>query len=153
VTTFAMKQTTALLLAALVQSAAAADAGLAERIAACTRERDDAQRLACFDRAAGTASAPEETFGVQGSELARKRDQQDPKEGAPSRIAAKVTEIARRPRGEMVFTLDNGQVWAQKDVGAYFPVKVGDPVTILAGTLGSFRLVVANRSTAVTRVD
>jgi hypothetical protein len=37
-------------------------------------------------------------------------------------------------------------------VGAYFPVKVGDPVTVLAGTLGSFRLVVASRATAVTRV-
>ena len=71
----------------------------------------------------------------------------------PKRIAATVTAIDKRPRGELVLTLDNGQVWAQKEAGAYFPVKVGDPVTILAGTLGSFRLIVANRATAVTRVQ
>jgi hypothetical protein len=47
----------------------------------------------------------------------------------------------------------NCEVWAQKDSGAYLPLKVGDPVTILAGTLGSFRLISGNRATAVTRVQ
>jgi hypothetical protein len=73
-------------------------------------------------------------------------------ESAPKRVTAKVTGIDKRARGELVVTLDNGQVWAQKEVGAYFPIKVGDPATILAGTLGSYRLIVANRATAVTRV-
>jgi hypothetical protein len=94
-----------------------------------------------------------QAFGVHGSELARNRDADDAKqESAPKRITAKIAGIEKRARGELVVTLDNGQVWAQKEVGAYFPIKVGDPVTILAGTLGSFRLVVANRATAVTRV-
>lgn len=160
---------TALLAAGAMQSAAAADAVLAERIAACTREQNDARRLACFDRAAAPqadapqadapqVAAPEakadHAFGVQGSELARNRDDDKTQPGnSPKRIAAKVTAIDKRPRGELVFTLDNGQVWAQKEAGAYFPVKVGDPVAILAGTLGSFRLVLANRATAVTRVQ
>jgi hypothetical protein len=117
------------LLAAFAHPVMAADDDLAARIAACTRERDDAQRLACFDRAA------------------------EPKQALGDKISATVTAIDKRPRGELVFTLDNGQVWAQKDVGAYFPVKVGDAVSILAGALGSFRLVVANRATAVTRVQ
>ena len=145
------------LLAALVQPALAANDDLAARIAACTLERDDARRLACFDRAA-VPSAPaakvdsQQTFGVQGSELARGRDDQRA-DSEPKRIAATVTAIDKRPRGELVLTLDNGQVWAQKEAGAYFPVKVGDPVAILSGTLGSFRLIVANRATAVTRVQ
>ena len=149
----------ATLLSSLAHPALAADDELAQRIAACTRERDDALRLACFDRAAApSAPAPkvdaQQTFGVHGSELARSRDDGDEKSDAPpKRITAKVTTVDKRPRGELVFTLDNGQVWAQKEVGAYFPVKAGDPVTILAGTLGSFRLVVANRATAVTRVQ
>jgi hypothetical protein len=66
------------------------------------------------------------------------------------------SESARRlrlSRSELVVTLDNGQVWAQKEVGAYFPLKAGDPVAILAGTLGSFRLICGNRATAVTRVQ
>jgi hypothetical protein len=119
---------TALLAVAFIQPALAAEDDLAARIAACTREKDDALRLACFDRAAV------------------------PQEPAPKRISAIVTAIETRTRGELVVTLDNGQVWAQKESGAYFPLKVGEPVTILAGTLGSFRLISGNRATAVTRV-
>jgi hypothetical protein len=148
-----------LLAAALTHPALAADDDLAERIAACTHERDDTRRLACFDRAAvPNAPAPnvdaQQAFGVHGSELARSRDDGDVRSQAPpKRMAATVTAIDKRPRGELVFTLDNGQVWAQKEAGTYFPVKVGDPVSILAGTLGSFRLVVANRATPVTRME
>ena len=150
----------ALSIAAVAPPAFSADDDLAQRIAACTREQDDARRLACFDRAAApkAAAAPAvnatETFGVLGSELARSRDdgKLEP-EGPPKRIGAKVTAIEKRARGELVVTLDNGQVWAQKETGAYFPLKVGDPVAILAGSLGSFRLIAANRATAVTRVQ
>ena len=151
--------TTTLLAAAFVRPALAADDDLAKRIAACTREQDDARRLACFDRAAAPkAAAPKvdatQTFGVQGSELARSREDSDSRpEGPPKRISASVTAIDKRPRGELVITLDNGQVWAQKEAGAYFPLKVGDPVAVLAGTLGSFRLIAGNRATAVTRVQ
>jgi hypothetical protein len=119
---------TLLLSAAPLAQSLAAEESLAKRIAACTRERDDAQRLACFDRAAALH------------------------EPTPDRISATVAELDKRPHGELVFTLDNGQVWAQKNAGAYFPVKVGDAATVLAGALGSFRLIVDNRATAVTRV-
>lgn len=150
---------TSALLAPLVQPALAAADDLAARIAACTQERDDARRLACFDRAAAPTTPaskvdPQQTFGVQGSELARSRDDGDERaDSEPKRITATVAAIDKRPRGELVLTLDNGQVWAQKDAGAHFPVKVGDPVAILSGTLGSFRLIVGSRATAVTRVQ
>jgi hypothetical protein len=119
--------TTALLAAALAQPAFAAD-DLALRIAACTREQDDTLRLLCFDRAA------------------------EPQSAAPKRMSATVTVIDKRPRGELVVTLDNGQVWAQKSADRYFPLEVGDSVAILAGSLGSFRLICGSRATAVTRV-
>ena len=158
-----------LLVAAGIQPAIAADEDLSKRIAACTHEQDDARRLACFDRAAAPQAAAEktstqeasganvdatQTFGVKGSELARSQDDGDAgqRSATPQRLTAKVTGLDTRARGELVFTLDNGQVWAQKEKGAYLPIKVGDSVTILAGTLGSFHLVVANRATAVTRV-
>ena len=145
----------AALLAAVGVQPALAEDDLSKRIAACTREQDDARRLACFDRAAAGKTDAKETFGVQGSELARNRDDAVAEQGSAlsqKRLTAKVTGIDKRPRGELVFTLDNGQVWAQKEVGAYLPIKVGDSITILAGSLDSFRLVVANRVTAVTRV-
>ncbi|HKU13434.1 MAG TPA: hypothetical protein VJQ52_03510 [Steroidobacteraceae bacterium] len=119
---------TLLLATAPLASSLAADSGLVARIAACTRERDDTQRLACFDRAAALH------------------------EEMPDRMTATVAALEKRPRGELVFTLDNGQVWAQKSAGAYFPVQVGATVTVLAGTLGSFRLIAGSRATAVTRV-
>lgn len=153
-----------LLGAAATEPAFAADDDLSRRVAACTREQDDARRLACFDRAAApqtdaarvAADQGETTraFGVQGSELARSREDGDAQQerALPKRIAAKIAGLEKRPRGELVFELDNGQVWAQKETGAYFPAKVGDAVTILAGSLGSFRLVVGSRAIAVTRV-
>jgi hypothetical protein len=145
-------------LAGLATFASAIADDLAAQIAACAQERDDARRLACFDRVATANVAQpqvdgQQTFGIQGSELARRRDAagtQVPVE--PKRIDARVAGIDKRLRGELVLTLDNGQVWAQKDPGGYFPVKVGDAVTVVAGTLGSFRLAVGNRNTAVTRV-
>lgn len=149
----------ALLAAPWAPAALAADDDLALRIAACTREQDDARRLSCFDHAAAPkAVTPKvettDTFGLHGSELARNRDDGKPEsEAAPKRISATVAAIEKRARGELVVTLDNGQVWAQKEVGGYFPLKVGDPVAILAGTLGSFRLLAGNRATAVTRVQ
>jgi hypothetical protein len=144
----------ALVTAALARSALAADDDLAQRIAACTSEQDAARRLACFDRAATPKVDATQTFGVEGSELARSREDDKPQsDSPPKRISAKVTAIEKRARGELVVTLDNGQVWAQKEVGSYFPLKVGDPVAILAGTLGSFRLIAGNRATAVTRVQ
>jgi hypothetical protein len=119
---------TALLAAASAQPAFAAD-DLALRVAACTREQEDTLRLACFDRAA------------------------EPQAAAPKRMSATVTAIDKRPRGELVVTLDNGQVWAQKNAEGYFPLEVGDSVAILAGSLGSFRLISGGRATAVTRVQ
>jgi hypothetical protein len=152
----------AMLAAMGAQPALAADDDLAKRIAACTREQDDMRRLACFDTAAATSAVggqegaakadPTQAFGLQGSELARRRDDGSTRESAPDRITAKVTAIDKRPRGELVFTLDNGQVWMQKEVGGFLPVKAGDSVTVRAGALGSFRLVVGSRATAVTRV-
>jgi hypothetical protein len=68
-------------------------------------------------------------------------------------MSATVTSIDKRPRGELVVTLDNGQVWAQKNADRYFPLEVGDTVEILAGALGSFRLLAGSRATAVTRVQ
>jgi hypothetical protein len=144
----------ATLLAGAAVQAARADDDLSKRIAACTHEQDDARRLACFDRAAAPRVAAEKAdFGVPGSELARNRVADDPKQDtATKRLTAKIAGIEKRARGELVFTLDNGQVWAQKEVGAYLPIGVGDSVTILAGTLGSHRLIVGSRATAVTRV-
>ena len=52
-----------------------------------------------------------QTFGVQGSELARSREDSDSRpEGPPKRISASVTAIEKRPRGELVMTERGGDL-------------------------------------------
>lgn len=174
-------------------AAAAAAPDLAERVAACARERDDAARLACFDRltpksaattgtpapqvpaaaksaeapvaapeaAATAAAAPAaqssaDDFGLTGSEAARQREAEAQKQPAAQekvdRVTASVTALGKRGHGEIVVTLDNGQVWAQLQA-QYIPIKVGDKVTILAAALHSYRLVSSGHVTPVTRIQ
>jgi len=68
-------------------------------------------------------------------------------------ISATVTEVSKRPYGEHVVTLANGQVWTEKRAESGFRVKVGDTIIIKKGRLGGFRIVGrGNRSSAVVRI-
>lgn len=58
-----------------------------------------------------------------------------------------------RASRERIFTLDNGQVWVEDSPRPSTRFKVGDRVTIRAGSLDSYRMISSsNRSTAVDRV-
>ncbi len=56
-------------------------------------------------------------------------------------ISLTVTRVDRRPHGEHVVYLDNGQVWAEESKNSYFPVNAGDTVTIKKRMFGGYRLV------------
>ena len=71
-----------------------------------------------------------------------------------SEISVVAVEVSERLRGELVVTLDNGQVWTEKDSKAGFRVKAGDTVVIRKGRLGGYRMVDRNgRGSAVVRVE
>jgi hypothetical protein len=147
-----------------------------DALVACAGETDDARRLHCFDAVvadlprappapaaavAATPSAPqpaappptpassvsrEEKFGARGDLDPEKREEL-------KEISGKVTEVGTRPHGEIVVTLDNGQVWAERSASRKIKVKVGDTVRIESGALGSFLLIAPNgRSSKVARV-
>ena len=59
-------------------------------------------------------------------------------------LIAVVTNVSQRPGGEHVVTLDNGQVWSEEFSSTYFPVKIGDTVTIKKRRFSGFRLVTAS---------
>ena len=164
-----------LALAAATPAHSAAQPDISAGLASCASESDAAARLACYDRlakgvptSASTRTVQEtepdvaqpaganDTFGVAGSEVARKRGAEEEKNKPASekvdRLIARVTAIDKGARGELVVTLDNGQVWLQKEA-QYLPLETGDHVTILAGALGSYRLIVAGRATPVTRIQ
>jgi hypothetical protein len=138
---------------------------------ACAAEKGDARRLACFDAAviqakgqpagsppASVAAAPapplskEEKFGLRG-DLKQEKAKQTPELAELQELHAKVTKVATKPYGELVLTLDNGQVWYEIQTNSGIRVKAGDPVVIKAGALKSYSLVAPNgRSSKVTRV-
>lgn len=145
----------------------AASSGLPDSLRACTRERDDAQRLACYDRemaqlagppvaspAAATAPAAtapaattpaattsaDRTFGLSAEK---------PK---PQTLSSTVTSVNMRRDGRLVIALANGQVWVQGDAYEAFRVGVGDAITIKPGALGSLHLYApSGLATRVTR--
>lgn len=172
----------AVILGAASQASVAAEHEALNRLSACASEKDNTVRLACYDRemtqvaarpaaaapvsasqvgaskehaasAVGARKSAQENFGVQGSELARKQQADDNEAARLNSLTGTVTAVSRRPRGELMITLDNGQVWAEKTPQPYFPVKIGDAVTINAGALGSYRMVVSGRSAQVTRLQ
>jgi hypothetical protein len=137
---------------------------------ACAREKDDARRLACFDAAVvqagkqgptqAAAAAPvavvvplskEEKFGLRG-DLKQEKVKVAPELAEIQELKAQVTKVAVKPHGELVLTLDNGQVWYEIQTSSGIRVKAGDQVTIKSGALGSYSLVAPNgRSSKVTR--
>lgn len=150
---------------------------LPEHIRACAADADDARRLACYDRAAGRsvqqttpsaaaaaaakstptsastlsapAATPETKFGYRG-DIAREeldRREAEAQQDAPDRLEATVTEIAKQPHGQMVLTLDNGQVWEQKTAET-LKIRVGDRIVIKNASMGSFLLVAPNNRTS-----
>lgn len=134
---------------------------------ACAAEKADAARLSCYDaemarlsqQARADAAAPaaalsaEERFGFRGEVAREALDRQEAAAPRLEQLTAAITAISSRPHGELVVTLANGQVWAQKAVESSFRLKVGDEVTIKPGALASFRLVgPTGRSTQVARV-
>lgn len=154
-------------------SLAGAATQVPEALRACVSEKADARRLSCYDReiarleqqtqvaasappaaavpvpaAAAPAPVPEEEFGLRAPVASDEADRRK-----AGQLQGKITSISSRPLGELVLTLDNNQVWAQKTAEPLMRLKVGDDVTIKRGAFGSFLLVSSGRSARVTRVQ
>jgi hypothetical protein len=126
----------------------------AARLKACAAEKNDARRLACFDREVATLSgtdaaeappavaamSPEERFGARGAivrdlESERQRHSPDLKS-----LESTVKRLEQHATGTLVITLENDQVWMQREANVSVPLRVGDKVVIRAASLGSYLL-------------
>lgn len=87
------------------------------------------------------AKSAEEKFGYRGN-IARadidKKEEAERREA--EQLTATVTEVSTLAHGELLLTLDNGQVWQQKPGDRGMRVKAGDEVSIKRGSLNSFLL-------------
>jgi hypothetical protein len=106
---------------------------------------------------AAVEKSAEEKFGYRGSIARADIDKKEEEErGGVEQLNATVTEVSTLAHGELLLTLDNGQVWQQKAGDRAMRIKVGDPVSIKRGSLRSFLLTSeakgAKGSMRVTRV-
>jgi len=103
-----------------------------------------AEAAAAAPAAQSVSASAEDRFGL------RLKEQ---KAGELTELSATATAIKAKPRGELIITLDNGQVWGEIAPGSKIKVNAGDTVKIEAGTLGSFILLAPNgRSSKVARI-
>ena len=170
-----MRVTGGLFLLMMASVAVGSDADVLAAIRGCASEKNDPRRLACYDAAvnvsgkvvaapaavataapsatratSATPATPEDRFGYRGA-ITRQDEANEPP--GLEELAAKVTEIAFQPRGQFIVTLDNGQVWMQKQPETKVKPRVGETVTIKDAAFGSFMLVTSSgRSTRVSRV-
>jgi len=124
----------------------------AETVAPAGKAAGDAPLAAPADNGADEASRASRDFGLNSTQLQQRRAADTPR--AVQHIVARVTQVAKRPFGELILTLDNGQVWVQNQVERMARVKVGDTVTIRKAALGSYLLITAQDvATRVHRVQ
>jgi hypothetical protein len=171
-----MKRFAMAALAVLLSGMGLSDVNAADRttdaLLTCANESDDAQRLRCFDAVvanlreapaaqASSAAAPppaaasqpaasaptaEQRFGARGDITPDRHDRID-------ELTGTVTALGAKPHGELIVTLDNGQVWAEITSGSRVKLKTGDRVKIERGAMGSYTLIAPNgRSSKVSRV-
>jgi hypothetical protein len=143
-------------------------------IARCTAIESGSERLKCYDKlfvqsasqpqeqskaaatiaaaapAAAATSADLDDFGLDGRKPAGQADEP----AGPDEMQARIAKLVAQPRGEYVLTLDNGQVWQQREYDWHFAFSVGDEVIIKRGLMKSYRLQQKgdNRTTPVTRI-
>ncbi len=130
----------------------------------CASLDDDAERLSCFDREmtrqllasreqpaitttnvvipeGSAAAVPAEDSPTVVAVTAAEEQFDNPQLSDLDPISPTVTRVDRRPHGEHVVYLDNGQVWSEQTKSSYFPVKTGETVTIKKRKYGGYRLV------------
>jgi hypothetical protein len=143
-----------ILLASATLPAQALTNPLADGLRRCAGETDQAKRLACFDALAATLPKVEaDQFGLT-ADIARKRDPVGERRVANSVLPGKIVALREAADGQLVFTLDNQQVWIQTELKSRIQFAVGDVVHIEHGAMGSLWLAAdKGRKTRVRRIS
>jgi hypothetical protein len=144
----------AVLLACATVPAQALTNPLVEGLRRCAGEADQGKRLACFDALAATVPKVEaDQFGLT-ADIAHKRDPVGERLAAEAVLPGKIVAVRQAAQGELVFTLDNQQVWIQAEVNSRIQFAVGDVVHIEHGAMGSLWLAAdKGRKTRVKRIN
>jgi len=126
---------------------------LADGLRRCSLETDVGKRLACFDAlASALPKIQSDQFGMT-VDIARKRDPVAESKNENESLSGKIAALQEAPRGEYIFTLDNGQIWIQAELRSNIRFEVGDAVQIERGAMSSLWLAADHhRKTRVKRI-
>jgi hypothetical protein len=134
---------------ALVISTLATAADLPPQLETCAALRRDTERLLCYDKAVAqirsgdaalAAPSAENMFGANSDIVGARDAQADVKREELRQISGTVTSLRRGDDGMIHLSLDNGQVWRQQDSDVRLMVGEGDKITIVRGSMGTFRI-------------
>ena len=120
----------------------------------CARESDQTQRLACFDALASSLPKIEaDQFGMT-ADVAQKRNLGAPRREQSEALTGKIVALREGAEGRLIFTLDNGQVWAQTESRPSISFAIGDAVRVEHGAMSSLWLAADHqRKTRVKRIS
>ena len=149
-----------------------------EGLIGCMDESESLQRLSCYDRemarlssttnkilsadtedrttadAGGITAGAPESRPVKSDDLVQQELQADGMPPQRANLTATIIKISKKRYGELIISLDNGQVWAEKIPSRSMRLNVGDIISIRQGRFGGYRLSGrGNRSTEVTRIQ
>jgi hypothetical protein len=144
----------ACLITCVVPLASAATSALAEDMRQCGTHAEEKKRLACFDSLVATLPKIEaDQFGMT-RDLAVKRDPVRERKADDSILPGKIIALGQGQHGQLVFTLDNKQVWVQAEVEPSKIFSVGEDVHIEHGAMGTLWLAADHaRKTRVKRIS
>jgi hypothetical protein len=120
----------------------------------CARESEQTQRLACFDALASSLPKIEaDQFGMT-ADVAQKHSPGAFRPEQHEALTGKIVALSEGAQGQLIFTLDNGQVWAQVESRPGIRFAVGDAVRLEHGAMSSLWLAADHeRKTRVKRIS
>lgn len=138
----------------LAAEAAELEAKAAKAEAMAQAEAAAVAAKAAEAEAVAAAKAAEEEFGMN-PDLEKKKPPEERKDAKELReLNAEVVEVRKRPSGEHIVTLENGQTWVEKSAVYGFRVEVGDTILLKKGVFGGYKMVGrGRRSSQVRRVE
>jgi hypothetical protein len=119
----------------------------------CAKQSDEAQRLGCFDAVVSTLPQFEADRIGMTADIGHKRDPAAPRTKDET-LSARISGLRQTPRGEFVFSLDNGQVWVQAEPSPGIHFAVDEDVRIEHGAMSSLWLLAdGHRKVRVKRLQ
>jgi hypothetical protein len=149
-----LRKSWVLLVAAVCLPALAGTDTLSDGLRRCASETGQTQRLACFDKLAASLPKVEaDKFGMT-ADIAHKRAPTEDYDNKKEVLTGTIRALRQGPRGELIFTLDNNQVWRQDQPSPNISFSVGEAVRIEHGSMSSLWLAADHgRKTKVRRVS